>query len=189
MCVCSFSGESDSLSQWRAYGGSSGFAIGFAPEVLGAAVEKQNFFLVQCIYDPAAQRDVVRALVEEVLDEYISKSPIPAIVTGEGEFDKESVEIFWKTGGNLLPDLYTYAPILKDHSFEEEREWRIISRPISAHHLDYLNEGLFVPQCDDRIDVRSPASGHITRGSRNGPEQHGHGNDSCRIIGLNAVKH
>ena len=40
-CVCSFSEDSDSLSQWRAYGGSSGFAIGFSGEVLGAAVEKQ----------------------------------------------------------------------------------------------------------------------------------------------------
>jgi hypothetical protein len=76
VCVCSFSEDSDSLSQWRAYGGSSGFAIGFSPEVLGAAVEKHRFFLAQCIYDPAAQRDVVSALVEEVLDEHLSGNPV-----------------------------------------------------------------------------------------------------------------
>jgi hypothetical protein len=69
VCVCSFSEDSDSLSQWRAYGGSSGFAIGFSGEVLGAAVESQRFFLAQCIYDPGTQLNIVRALVEEVLDE------------------------------------------------------------------------------------------------------------------------
>ena len=138
VCVCSFSEESDSLSQWRAYGGSSGFAIGFSGEVLGAAVEKQNCFLAQCIYDPAAQLKIVRALVEEVLDEHLSKKP----VTENAELD----EVFWKTGGNLLAYLYRYAPILKDRSFEEEREWRIISRPIFAQRLDYREgRSLIIP--------------------------------------------
>lgn len=133
VCVCSFSEDSDSLSQWRAYGGSSGFAIGFSPGVLGAAVEKHGFFLAQCIYDPEAQRHVVSALVEEVLDEHLA---------GNAVFeDAESNEIFWKTGGNLLPYLYRYAPMLKDQAFEEEREWRIISRPITAHSLDYVKGG------------------------------------------------
>jgi hypothetical protein len=94
VCVCSFSEDSDSLSQWRAYGGSSGFAIGFSGEVLGATVEKQNCFLAPCIYDATAQLEIVRALVEEVLDEHLSKNP----VTENAELD----EVFWKTGGNLL---------------------------------------------------------------------------------------
>lgn len=138
VCVCSFSEDGDSLSQWRAYGGSSGFAIGFSSEVLVAAVEKQRFFLAQCIYDPSTQLDIVRALVEEVLDEHLSKKP----ATEDAEMD----ELHWKTGGNLLPYLYRYAPILKDQSFEGEREWRIISRPISAHSLDYREgRSLIVP--------------------------------------------
>jgi hypothetical protein len=146
VCVCSFSEDSDSLSQWRAYGGSSGFAIGFSPEVLVAAVEKQNFSLAKCIYDPGDQLDIVRALVQEVLDEHISKSLNPVILGGQGELDEDFAEVFWKTGGNLLTYLYRYAPTLKDCSFEEEREWRIISRPISAHRLDYREgRSLIVP--------------------------------------------
>ena len=138
VCVCSFSEDSDSLSQWRAYGGSSGFAIGFSPEVMVAAVEKQNCFLAQCIYDSAVQLDVVRALVEEVLDEHLARNSV---------FDDQgSNEVFWKTGGNLLPYLYRYAPILKDRSFVEEREWRIISRPIMAHRLDFREgRSLIIP--------------------------------------------
>jgi hypothetical protein len=138
VCVCSFSEDSDSLSQWRAYGGSSGFAIGFSPEVLGIAVEKHKLFLAQCIYDPETQQDIVRALVEEVLEEHLAKNP----VTEDKEFD----EVFWKTGGNLLTYLYQYAPMLKDQSFAEEREWRIISGPIFAQHLDYREgRSLIIP--------------------------------------------
>ena len=33
-------------------------------------------------------------------------------------------------GGNLRAYLNRYAPILKHKSFEEEREWRIVTRPI-----------------------------------------------------------
>jgi hypothetical protein len=54
--------------------------------------------------------------------------------------------VFLKTGGNLLTYLYRYAPILKDRSFEEEREWRIISRPIFAQRLDYREgRSLIIP--------------------------------------------
>jgi hypothetical protein len=76
------------------YGGSSGFAIGFSPEVLGAAVEKQRCVLAQCIYDPATQLGIVRALVEEVLDEHLSKSPVTE--------NRELEEVFWETGGKGL---------------------------------------------------------------------------------------
>jgi DUF2971 family protein len=144
VCVCSFSEASDSLSQWRAYGGSSGFALGFSHELLQVAVEKKRFFLAQCIYDPATQLDIVRALVEEVLDEHLSKGS--GIEDWEEFGDEESAEIFWKTGGNLLDYLYRYAPMLKDQAFEEEREWRIISRPVLAHHLDYREgRSLIIP--------------------------------------------
>jgi hypothetical protein len=138
VCVCSFSEDSDSLSQWRAYGGPSGFVIGFSAEVLGTAVEKQNFFLARCIYDPVAQMDIVRALVEEVLDEHLLKVP----PTEDAGFN----EIFWETGGRLLDYLYQFAPILKDRSFHEEKEWRIISHPILATYLDFREgRSLIVP--------------------------------------------
>lgn len=142
VCVCSFSEASDSLSQWRAYGGSSGFAIGFSPKVLQVAVERQKSFLAQCIYDPATQLDIVRALVEEVLDEHLSKdSGIEHLET-----DKESAEMFWKTGGHLLDYLYRYAPMLKNQAFEEEREWRIISAPVFVQCLDYREgRSLIIP--------------------------------------------
>jgi Protein of unknown function (DUF2971) len=146
VCVCSFSEERDSLSQWRAYGGGSGFAVGFSGQALRAATEKQQWFLAPCIYDPAAQRSLVRALVEEVLEEHLD---------GSLSEDQKEDSLLKAVGGNLLPYLNRYAPILKDESFKEEREWRIISPPLFSQHLDY-REGRSVivpyyklPLCED----------------------------------------
>lgn len=50
VCVCSFSEERDSLSQWRAYGsGTSGFAIGLPGDLIVAATEKLQWYLAPCI--------------------------------------------------------------------------------------------------------------------------------------------
>src|SRR6266478_4268336 len=104
VCVCSFSEERDSLSQWRAYGGPSGFAVGFSSHVLRVATEKQRWFLVPCIYDPATQRRLVRALVDEVLEENL----------GDPLVEDEEEDSFLKgLGGNLVAYLNRYAPILK----------------------------------------------------------------------------
>src|SRR5713226_3624475 len=74
VCVCSFSEERDSLSQWRAYGsGTSGFAIGFPPDFLSEATEKAGWYLAPCIYDPSDQRTLIRSLVEEVLEQNIQR--------------------------------------------------------------------------------------------------------------------
>ena len=67
-----FSEVKDSLSQWRAYGGSSsGYAIGFTGAFLRDVSNKNNFRLVRCIYKPSEQKALVRALLEEVLEENI----------------------------------------------------------------------------------------------------------------------
>jgi Protein of unknown function (DUF2971) len=137
VCVCSFSEDRDSLSQWRAYGGPAGFAIGFPSQVLSAAVERQKWFLVPCIYDPQIQRTLVRALVEEVVEENLGGSLIE---------DEEEDSILKRLGGNLVAYLNRYAPILKDESFKEEREWRIISRPVFCERLNYREgRSLIVP--------------------------------------------
>ena len=140
VCVCSFSEDSDSLSQWRAYGGSSGFAIGFPSEVLRGAIEKLRWFLAPCIYDLTEQQTLIQVLTEQVLEENLSGDL--------GMEDPEDNKLIRYRGGNLIPYLSRYAPILKHESFREEREWRIISRPISCHHggFDYREgRSLLVP--------------------------------------------
>jgi hypothetical protein len=138
VCVCSFSEERDSVSQWRAYGsGTSGFAIGFPGDFLAAAVKKKQWYLARCIYDPPEQRALIRSLVEEVFEQNVERES--AVETEEG-----CVPL----GGNLCAYLNRYAPILKDRSFSEEREWRIISRPLmcSSELFDFREgRSLLIP--------------------------------------------
>jgi hypothetical protein len=122
VCVCSFSEERDSLSQWRAYArGSSGFAVGFAGDFLAEATGMKNWYLAPCIYEIAEQRALVRAFVQEVYEENLGWRTLGSQMLEHSP-----------PGGNLLAYLHRIAPILKNHSFHQEREWRLISRPLSC---------------------------------------------------------
>lgn len=120
VCVCSFSEDRDSLPQWRAYGDTtSGFAIGFSGKLLSETAATENFYLAPCLYDQSKQRALIRALVEEVLEENIAGTPW----NNEDHIPRS---------GNLGAYLHRYAPILKNPAFKDEREWRVISRPLSC---------------------------------------------------------
>jgi hypothetical protein len=119
VCVCSFSEDGDILSQWRAYGGhASGFSVGFSGAFLRSVSTREQFWLVRCIYSEEQQRELMRTLLEDVLAENVQ-----ARAQGKDQ----------RPGGNLPTYLNRYAPILKDPSFSEEREWRIITRPMDCH--------------------------------------------------------
>jgi Protein of unknown function (DUF2971) len=130
VCVCSFSEQKDALSQWRTYGGLQGFSIGFSGAYLRAAADELNFWLAPVIYDEDQQRTVIRALLEDVLQENLQRTATSV------EFEREEPV---PLGGNLGAYLNRYAPLLKHKSFSEEAEWRIISRPLScrAERFEY----------------------------------------------------
>jgi hypothetical protein len=119
VCVASFSEDGgDSLSQWRAYAPRGGYSIGVRADRLAGLAAAHRFFLARCLYDHREQVRLVRALIDEVLEENIG--------CRKGTGDAEQC---LPRGGNLPAYLNRYAPILKDRSFRDEREWRIISRP------------------------------------------------------------
>jgi DUF2971 family protein len=140
VCVCSFSEERDSLSQWRAYAsGPSGFAIGFPGDYLASVTKKEGWYLARCIYDPVEQRSLIRSLVGEVLEQNIEN---------RGTTTELLDDSYWLRGGSLAAYLHRYALILKDSSFQEEKEWRIISRPLmnSREAFDFREgSSLLVP--------------------------------------------
>lgn len=120
VCVCSFSEDGDSLPQWRAYGAAaSGFAIGLSGETLATIAAKKGFYIGPCLYELSKQRNLIRALVKIVLEQNIKGTP-----WNNGNHIPQ--------GGNLRAYLHQYAPILKDPSFKEEREWRVISYPLGS---------------------------------------------------------
>jgi hypothetical protein len=126
VCVCSFSEDQDSLSQWRAYGtATSGFAIGFPADLLTAATAAKGWYLAPCVYEPLQQREIIRSLVEEVLEENLSGTAYDGT-----DMQEDERNVHQQQGGNLLAYLNRFAPILKDESFRAEKEWRVISRPL-----------------------------------------------------------
>ena len=126
VCVCSFSEERDSLSQWRAYSGhSSGYSIGFDGNYLCDIANKNSWYLAPCIYDEKSQSELISALIQEVLEENLARKEV--------DLHDDSLP----PGGNLNAYLHRYAPILKDSAFREEKEWRLISRPLSCKNPQF----------------------------------------------------
>lgn len=114
--VTSFSEIGDLLSQWRGYcGAESGYSIGFDFSSLAeiAAANKMKF--VRCIYDVEEQQQILKKIIDEVLEKNA--------LTDEKSADSVGEEIF--------KAVYLAASTFKDKAFEEEREWRLVSEVFS----------------------------------------------------------
>jgi hypothetical protein len=111
--TCSFSERGDQLSQWRGYcPDGSGFSIGFDFNyLLEFTLNEQNFVLVQCEYDVKKQEELIDKFLNRVID----------------YFRRDNDDIFknWMQWGEFLE----LAPRMKHPKFQEEKEWRLVSRP------------------------------------------------------------
>ncbi len=135
VCVCSFSENPDSLSQWRAYGGSSGFSIGFDSSFLRSVIKNHNFELVPCLYDESEQNQLLEAVIDKVLKTNIT-------MIEEKKYDH------FPLGGEFGAVMHRYAPIIKNESFKEEKEWRIISRPLACSFEEFdfrVGKSMLIP--------------------------------------------
>jgi hypothetical protein len=129
ICVCSFSEVGDLLSQWRAYGGSrSGYSIGFFSETLKNLAAKHRFILTPCVYDEVRQKSLIAELIKDAL----SKS-FPTEGTQRHPTEPRTLMAL-PVGGDFTTNLLSIAPIIKHESFSEEKEWRLISAPISCQN-------------------------------------------------------
>jgi hypothetical protein len=119
--ISSFSEESDLLSQWRGYcSEGNGFSIGFDfNSKLSTTILRQRLKLVKCEYIPEKQIDIIVGFLTEAvktLQQYISTDKI--------------VEISLHNTITLLKFIET-ASSIKHPSFAEEKEWRLVTGPIS----------------------------------------------------------
>lgn len=125
--VTSLSGEKNELSQWRAYGGSTGsFALGFNSARLVAAIAANTetpFHLYKCIYDEAHSASLCQQFVESLLEEY--RAFRNARTAGGPDYQETM---------NLLHEAVrlfdTLAPLIKHPDFIKEAEWRLVSDPV-----------------------------------------------------------
>ncbi len=131
-CFCE---EGDLLSQWRGYASPGGYAIGFAPEVLlGRRPEHGNMLpvyygrserAVEIAVGGWAQQaaDGFEALVDAELNRRNAEAP-----EGESAAELPLARILSHFNVQHLAPVKQMCTLLKDPSFSEEREWRIVRR-------------------------------------------------------------
>jgi hypothetical protein len=121
VCIVSLTSEGDLLGQWRAYAGSSGgFSLGIRSEYLREAAHRQGFYLVRCIYSHADQQQAIAELIQEFRERMTTSSK-------------------WSLTeqGGCVASAMRLAVMLKDNSFAEECEWRLISIPKMISELEF----------------------------------------------------
>lgn len=130
--VFSLSKAGDQLSQWRGYcPAGAGVAIGFSRQLLERRAADQEFKLAQCVYDAEAQRTLAVELVRDT--------------TQQAKAGEASVENIIIEAENKIMEI---APRLKNETFEEEVEWRLISRTFAhndGHFRFRSNRTILIP--------------------------------------------
>lgn len=162
--VSSFSERSDQLSQWRAYcSPHGGYAIGIESRKLVPLSEVQGRWLVRCQYERFAQETLANDLIDLVIQsaEYEDATGLVDRIYREG----------YKLFGRLV---HLLAPSLKDPSFAEEQEWRLVWLPDTTQDspMFRVSRSILVPYHLHPLalnDAKLPIPAVVV-----GPTQHAH---------------
>jgi hypothetical protein len=126
--VSSFCEEGDRLSQWRAYsppGG--GVCLGFDAQKLAQVAQRSDFELIKCLYDETTQGERIRDFVSKLL------GSVEADLKASHQ-TPESNPILRALSGDYTAiwpyhqEIIRCAATLKHEAFNEEHEWRLVSR-------------------------------------------------------------
>jgi hypothetical protein len=166
ICLISLSKNGDLLSQWRAYASNGGYSIGFGRDSLQELAMNQEkikvshfqngkevyssehkpvYRLLPCIY---TKRDEQKRYALQTIDialQFLKENAYRWVL--EQEIVHKLAYSRMRALGNEIGDgIIWLSAILKDASFEEEQEWRLVSNPIRYEDLSYRSRGsLIVP--------------------------------------------
>jgi len=120
--VASLTENGNLLSQWRGYSPfGKGVSLGFSSRALAASVSCDSFRIAKCIYDHESKKSIAARVLEAFV--------INAEEHGEAPPSKaHPTQSFHPAFLELEEYLFTVAALLKDSSFGEEKEWRVISK-------------------------------------------------------------
>jgi len=153
--VCSFSEKEDDLSQWRAYCPRGGFAIGFPRTRLDELTldSSSDFSLNRCTYRKDQQKAIMKAVVEDALRQ--EPSAYAKLLANKGDETAKSA-IRCALSSVLHWKLYEVGPTIKNKAFEDEDEWRLISKTRSDDYKDKrkfrIRNGLTIPYLEFSLD-------------------------------------
>lgn len=129
--VACFSGQVNSLSQWRAYGrGEGAFAIGFDAAQLAEAAARTNVLFCHVTYDVDQQSKLVQDLLDWAITEY------PKLANAQPANTRDEHRRRWVA--KLFQFAAQIAPVMKNPNFKEENEWRLISPLIPLGKVGFV---------------------------------------------------
>lgn len=166
VCVISLSQKRDLLSQWRAYSaGIGGYSIGFKSDNLVVSASKQGFYLVRCIYEEDKQKQLISDLIDECLAEEFNTRPDYV------DYDTPRTLVVLHTGGDFTKKLASIAPIIKNKSFSEEAEWRLISeKGLTTKSLSFrVGVSTLIPYFNFKIGSKADYLESLTIGPNPNP--------------------
>ena len=131
--IGSFSEDGDLLSQWRGYcPPGAGYSLGFTSQYLEQAAERSGlFYLGKCTYDRIEQIAVIRELVSVA----VARTTGAETLGGAEGSEEDRKHPLWRM--SFQDALAFAAPLLKHQKFSEEKEWRLISKPVDYHHAAF----------------------------------------------------
>ena len=142
VCVASFSEDRDQLAQWRAYGGEGSFCLDLSSRLLQECAVSQDYVLGRCVYTDEEAYTIASEIVDGLFGSYRQS---------EGTEDDRK-----RLGDQIQFDITHYGPLLKDQSFAQEREWRIVTPQIHIgdKRLDFrASRGRILPFVS--VDIES----------------------------------
>jgi len=142
--VTCFSSEENDLGQWRAYsGGEGGVALGFRPENLIVAAGIKGANLYQVVYDDNLKIQLVMSILRFGMQEYKRVAEDVESARKTEYLDQWLIEfVYW---------VAMLAPTLKHQAFQQEKEWRLITR------ADYKTKIELVPtSAGFKLRIRLP---------------------------------
>lgn len=155
---CSFSTESDSVSQWRGYGsGDIGYSIGLHLDHIIEIQELNQLDFVECEYDHSPENNPICKILDQKLREGFFHD------FHDLEEDRLVTTNFIKLG-QLRSEIFNKAILLKCPTFSDEKEWRLIPKTVpDLDDIDFANNhGIMMPHLkykifsDNYTDTRKP---------------------------------
>ena len=127
--VVSFTDNGNLLSQWRGYCPlGKGVSLGFNPTLIAKCADDQSYKIGRCIYDSKYQRELVSSIIDEI-ETLAGKRGANTDIS-----KRHPTQSFYDVFEEVESDLLRIAAIMKNPSFKEEEEWRVVS-PVLTNYV------------------------------------------------------